>query len=68
MRGMMGLDVLDKLRGIDKRCLVIIASADIQSSSRELATLGGASAFVNKPFVAAVVLAAVRRVLAGDAE
>ena len=36
MKGMYGLDVLTKLREIDPAARVIVMSADIQTSSREL--------------------------------
>ena len=65
MKGMYGLDVLAKLREIDTDARVVIASADIQSSTRILAEEAGACALVNKPLVAAEVLQAVEKALAG---
>ena len=50
MRGMYGLDVLEKLRELDHDARVVVVSADIQSSSQELAVQAGAKAFINKPF------------------
>src|SRR5215212_8128807 len=50
MTGMYGIEVLTKLREMDPQARVIVASADIQSSTRELVRSGGASAFINKPF------------------
>lgn len=64
MKGMYGLDVLTKLREMDKDARVVVASADIQSSTRTLVEAAGARAFINKPFVAEQVLAAVGAALA----
>jgi two-component system, chemotaxis family, chemotaxis protein CheY len=49
MKGMYGLDVLARLREMDPEARVIVLSADIQSSSRELVQGGGAAGFLNKP-------------------
>ena len=49
MKGMYGLDVLQKLRELDDRVRVVVVSADIQTPSRDSAAAGGAIAFVNKP-------------------
>ena len=65
MKGMYGLDVLVKLREMDPKALVVVASADIQSSTRKLVDEAGALAFINKPFVSEQVIAAVEAVLAG---
>lgn len=65
MKGMYGLDVLSKLREMDNDARVVIASADIQSSTRTLAEEAGAYAVVNKPLVAAEVIQAVEKALAG---
>ena len=64
MKGMYGLDVLEKLRELDASARVVVASADIQSSTRTMVEEGGALAFINKPFVVDQVLAAVNTVLA----
>jgi len=63
MRGMYGLDVLQKLRELDGEARIIVVSADIQSSSRELAEQAGARAFVNKPFDKAEILGALSTAL-----
>lgn len=68
MSGMYGLDVLDKLHELDAEARVIVASADIQSSTRALVEAAGASAFVNKPFTVEQVLKVVNRVLEGDTD
>ena len=65
MKGMYGLDVLVKLREMDPKALVVVASADIQSSTRKMVDEAGALAFINKPFVSEQVIAAVEAVLAG---
>jgi two-component system, chemotaxis family, chemotaxis protein CheY len=67
MKGMYGLDVLVKLREMDPQALVVVASADIQSSTRKMVDEAGALGFINKPFVAEPVLAAVEAALAKGA-
>ena len=67
MKGMYGLDVLVKLREMDPKALVVVASADIQSSTRKLVDEAGALAFINKPFVSEQVIAAVEAALAEGA-
>src|ERR687890_2210994 len=52
MKGMYGLDVLAKLREMDAGARVVVASADIQSSTRAMAEEAGALTFINKPFSA----------------
>ena len=66
MTGMYGIDVLNKLREMDTDARVIIGSADIQRSTREMVQAGGASAFINKPFASEQVLNVVNRVLQGE--
>jgi two-component system chemotaxis response regulator CheY len=65
MRGMYGLDVLHKLRELDADARVVVVSADIQSSSQELADQAGAKAFINKPFDKTEILVALDTALAG---
>ncbi|HEU4508222.1 MAG TPA: response regulator [Pyrinomonadaceae bacterium] len=67
MKGMYGLDVLLKLREIDPQVRVVVASADIQSSTRQMADEGGALGFINKPFVPEQVIAAIESALAEGA-
>jgi two-component system chemotaxis response regulator CheY len=67
MKGMMGLDVLAKLREMDPNVRAIVVSADIQDSSRELAVAGGARNFLTKPVERTVLLSAVSGVLEGIA-
>ena len=63
MKGMYGLEVLAKLREMDANVRVIIVTADIQNSTKEMTMEGGALGFVNKPFAAGVVLETVSGIL-----
>ena len=63
MKGMYGLDVLIKLREIDADVPVVIASADIQSSTRKMVDAAGARGFITKPFVSEEVLSVVSAAL-----
>jgi len=63
MKGMYGLDVLVKLREMDQQARVIVASADIQSSTRKMLDEAGALGFINKPFISEQVLATVEAAL-----
>ena len=65
MSGMYGIDVLKKLREMDSHAIVVVASADIQSSTRAMVQEAGASAFINKPFTVDQVLEAVNNALRG---
>ena len=56
MSGMFGIDVLKKLREMDPKARVVVATADIQSSTREMTEAAGASGLVTKPFSAHEVL------------
>src|SRR5436190_8016301 len=49
MKGMYGLDVLAKLLELDPAVRVIVMSADVQTSSRDLVRQAGAAGFINKP-------------------
>ena len=63
MKDMYGLDVLEKLRELDAEARVIIASADIQDSTREMVAAAGANAFINKPLSPEKVLQALKSVI-----
>jgi two-component system chemotaxis response regulator CheY len=65
MKGMYGLDVLTKLREMDSHAKVVVVSADIQTSSHDMAEAAGARAFVNKPFDRNDILKALSTVLTG---
>lgn len=49
MKGMYGLEVLSKIREMDPDARVVVLSADVQTSSRELVQAAGASGFLSKP-------------------
>ena len=49
MKDMYGLDVLAKIRELDPDARVVIASADIQDSTRDMVNEAGANGFINKP-------------------
>ena len=49
MEGMYGLEVLAKFRELNPEARVIVATADIQQSTREQAKAAGAAAMINKP-------------------
>jgi two-component system, chemotaxis family, chemotaxis protein CheY len=66
MKGMYGLDVLTKLRELDAGARVIVASADIQTSTRAMVEEAGAVAYINKPFGTENVLGAVNSALGGE--
>ena len=63
MKGMYGLDVLAKLREMDPEARVVVATADIQSSTRKMADEAGALGYIHKPFVSEQVIAAVEAAL-----
>jgi two-component system, chemotaxis family, chemotaxis protein CheY len=63
MKDMYGLDVLEKLRELDPEARVIIASADIQDSTKEMVRSAGANAFINKPLSPEKVLQAMESVI-----
>jgi len=65
MGGMYGLDVLNKLREMDVGARVIVATADIQRSTRAMLEAAGARGYVPKPFEETAVLDAVNAVLIG---
>jgi len=66
MKGMYGLEVLAKLREMNKDARVVIVSADIQNSTREMAKEAGALDLINKPFAAESVLNIVTRILSEE--
>ena len=59
MAEMNGLEVLSKLRAIDPDARVVMATADVQSSTRTLAIDAGALGFIPKPLAPEAVLKAV---------
>lgn len=65
MKGMYGLDVLQKIRELDPNARIVVVSADIQTSSQDLAGEAGAAAFINKPFDRTDILSALDAALTG---
>jgi len=65
MRGMYGLDVLEKLRQLDPAAKVVVVSADVQLSSQQLVDQAGAKAFITKPFDREEILGMLNAVLGG---
>jgi two-component system chemotaxis response regulator CheY len=68
MTGMYGIDVLKKIREMDPGACIVVASADIQSSTRAMVEEAGASGFINKPFAIDQVLNAVSAALRGGTD
>jgi two-component system, chemotaxis family, chemotaxis protein CheY len=65
MEGMNGMEVLAKLRELDREARVVVATADVQTSTRAEAQATGASGFITKPFDRDEVLKTVSTVLTG---
>lgn len=65
MKGMYGLDVLAKLIELDPAVRVIVMSADVQTSSREMVKQAGAAGFINKPAAQGEIVEAVSRIVGG---
>jgi len=65
MRGMYGLEVLTKLRQLDPAARIVVVSADVQDSSKEMVQAAGAHGFLVKPVQRDDMLATVRGALAG---
>lgn len=66
MADMSGLEVLRQLRAMDPDARVVMATADVQTSTRTLADEGGAVGFVVKPLTTETVLRAVAAALPGQ--
>ena len=65
MKGMYGLDVLEKLRELDPAVKVIVVSADVQTSSHQMVRAAGAAGFVNKPAAPGQLVSTVALILSG---
>jgi two-component system chemotaxis response regulator CheY len=63
MAGMYGIEVLQKLREIDGQARVIVATADVQHSTREMAEQAGSRGFLSKPIKKEELLTLVNAVL-----
>jgi two-component system chemotaxis response regulator CheY len=66
MTGMSGFEVLDRLRELDPEVRVVVATADIQTSTQQMAEEAGGVGFIGKPFTASEVLDVVERALGGE--
>ncbi len=67
MMGLSGLQVLAKLREMDRLARVVIAAADLQSSTRALIRAAGIANYLVKPFGRDQVLETVRVALQAPA-
>lgn len=65
MRDMDGLEVLQRIRSVDPEARIVFVTADVQSSTREMAVAGGASGFVVKPVSSGPLLDAIAEALSG---
>lgn len=65
MERLSGLEVLAKFRELNPDVRVVMATADIQSSTRDQAREAGAVGIINKPFTKDRLLATVTTVLEG---
>ena len=65
MKGMYGLEVLNRLRELDPTACVIVVSADVQTSSREMVQAAGAAGFLSKPLEPGPFLGLVDDVVKG---
>jgi len=63
MGGMYGIEVLEKLYEMDEHARVIVATADIQNSTREMAEQAGSRGFLTKPIKKEELLSLVKSVL-----
>jgi CheY-like chemotaxis protein len=66
MEGMSGMDVLARLREMDPNVRVIVATADIQKSTREQVQAGGAASLINKPLARDEIVRVITAVIQGD--
>jgi two-component system chemotaxis response regulator CheY len=65
MSGMYGLEVLAKLREMDPDVRVIVATADIQTTTADQAKAAGAKGILNKPVNRQQLAATIQLVRAG---
>jgi len=66
MNGMTGLEVLSKLRELDPKAKVVLATADVQSSTAATAREAGAAGIICKPFQRERVVQAIAAVEKGE--
>jgi two-component system chemotaxis response regulator CheY len=67
MDGMQGMEVLMKLRELDAKAKVVLATADIQASTHTEGKAAGAIGIIRKPFRSEEVIKTVETVAAGGA-
>ena len=68
MERITGLEVLQRLREMDSGAKVVVATADVQNSTRDRAKAAGASGYILKPYDKHQVLETTDKVLSrGDA-
>ena len=65
MNGMYGLEVLTKMLQMNSEARVIVATADIQTSTAEQVRIAGAKAILNKPVNRQQLAATIKLVLEG---
>ena|SRR5688572_29174923 len=63
MKGMYGLEVLARLREMDPAARIVVVSADVQTSSHQMAAEAGAAGFLIKPLDETEALAIIRKAL-----
>jgi two-component system chemotaxis response regulator CheY len=63
MKGMYGIEVLNRLRQMDPGARVIVVSADVQTSSHDLVESAGAIGFLVKPLEEEAALTLMRTTL-----
>lgn len=63
MTGMLGYEVLVKIREIDAEARIIVATADLQRFTKAEVEAAGAKAVIHKPFKASIVLETVHAAL-----
>ena len=66
MRGMNGIELIKRIRALDKRCQVVVLSMHEESVYAERALRAGARSYVMKQEVHGSVLQAIRKVMAGE--
>jgi DNA-binding NarL/FixJ family response regulator len=67
MTGMLGLEVLAKLREINPEVRVLVYTADIQKTTLDEVKAAGAKGLLNKPVNRDQLLAAVSKIAEGGA-
>jgi two-component system chemotaxis response regulator CheY len=63
MPGINGFEVLKQLKSINPAAKVIIASADVQTMTKDFAFSHGADGYVNKPFITEEIVELVQKLL-----